>query len=102
MRSAGALRETDSNSRPTSRDDGAHGGLPAFDAKEMKKYRAIWEAQERGKGSKQSTDYVRWISDCRGILLYATKYYCLGPALEGVCCYRISGWGFLGQVATAL
>jgi len=54
MRSSGVLKESNNNSRPASREDGVYmgGDVPAFDAEEMKKKRAIWEVQQGRKGGK--------------------------------------------------
>lgn len=56
MRSNGALREKDGNSRSSTRPgDGWDDEMPAFDAEEMKRNRMIWEAQQKKKG-KQPAD----------------------------------------------
>ena len=49
MRSNSALRETDGNSRPSSRTEGYgdRATTPNFDAEEMKQHRKAWEAQQQ-------------------------------------------------------
>ena len=53
MRSNGVLRETDTNTRPSSQGEMYDGKpeVPAFDAEEMGRRRMIWEAQESRRGS---------------------------------------------------